>query len=153
MADGTLVHATCVAIGDKGVLIRGASGAGKTQTALTLLRRARVGAIDARFVSDDQTLLEVAGDPPHLIAQCPEPIRDNFEVYGYGIVHDPALFTPSATIMLVADLVEDNSVQRMRPQLDTVIMDVEIAHLMLPLRNSALCASAISAALGFTAMI
>ena len=45
------VHASCVAVQGRGVLIRGASGAGKSALALQLM------ALGAKLVADDQTIL------------------------------------------------------------------------------------------------
>ncbi|MBA3881078.1 MAG: aldolase, partial [Sphingobium sp.] len=45
------LHVSCVAIGDRAVLIEGRSGAGKSDLALRLIDRG------ARLVSDDYTLV------------------------------------------------------------------------------------------------
>ncbi len=50
----TAVHATCVAIRGRGLLIMGESGAGKSDLALRLVDRG------ATLVSDDYTLLTAA---------------------------------------------------------------------------------------------
>ena len=75
------IHAGCVAIGGRGVLIAGASGRGKSDLALRLVDRG------ALLVSDDYTLLRVAGD--RLIGSAPATIAGRIEIRGVGIVELP----------------------------------------------------------------
>ena len=72
------VHASCVAIGGRGVLIAGPSGSGKSDLALRLIDRG------ALLVSDDYTALRIEG--PRLIASAPATIAGLIEVRGVGIV-------------------------------------------------------------------
>ena len=53
------IHASCVAIGGRGVLIRGASGAGKSTLALRLILDAPRVLAPAELVADDRVLLRV----------------------------------------------------------------------------------------------
>ena len=53
---GESIHASCVALGGRALLIQGASGAGKSTLALELISRG------AALVSDDQTILRRDGD-------------------------------------------------------------------------------------------
>jgi serine kinase of HPr protein (carbohydrate metabolism regulator) len=88
------VHATCVAIGWRGVLIRGRSGSGKSDLALRLIDRG------ARLVSDDYTILIENGG--RILARAPETIAGKLEVRGVGIVEmEPAVDIP---VCLIADL-------------------------------------------------
>ena len=48
------LHASAVVLGDRGIVIAGESGAGKTQLALELLSHARSFGLFARLVADDQ---------------------------------------------------------------------------------------------------
>jgi len=90
----TLVHASCVAIGGRAVLIAGASGRGKSDLAMRLIDRG------ARLVSDDYTLLAVDGD--RLIASPPERIAGKIELRGVGIMEvDPLHDVP---VCLIVDL-------------------------------------------------
>lgn len=73
-----LVHASCVAIDGRAVLIGGASGHGKSDLALRLIDRG------ARLVADDQTLLEPSGG--RLLASAPPTIAGRIEVRGVGIL-------------------------------------------------------------------
>jgi serine kinase of HPr protein (carbohydrate metabolism regulator) len=76
-----LLHATCVAVGGRGVLITGPSGGGKSDLALRLIDRGGV------LVSDDQTVLAVEGE--RLMAAAPATIAGQIEVRGLGIVAMP----------------------------------------------------------------
>ena len=75
------IHATCVAIRGAGVLIAGASGAGKSDLALRLLARG------AMLVADDYTLLSTVDG--RLIASVPATIAGMIEVRGLGLVAMP----------------------------------------------------------------
>ena len=75
---GSVEHATCVAIGGRGVLIAGPSGSGKSDLALRLIRE------DAKLVADDRTALSVSGG--RLMASAPAPLRGLLEVRGLGVV-------------------------------------------------------------------
>ena len=75
------IHAGCVAIAGRGVLIAGASGRGKSDLALRLVDRG------ALLVSDDYTLLAVAGG--RLIGSAPATIAGRIEIRGVGIVELP----------------------------------------------------------------
>jgi HPr kinase/phosphorylase len=80
-------HATCVVIGEAGVLIRGPSGGGKSSLARALLEGAGVRGLFARLVSDDRTEIEVANG--RVIARAVSPIEGRIEVRGVGIVEWP----------------------------------------------------------------
>lgn len=75
------LHATCVAIGGRAVLIEGRSGSGKSDLALRLIDRG------AALVSDDYTLLCRSGTA--LLAAPPANIAGRIEVRGIGIVEMP----------------------------------------------------------------
>jgi len=75
------LHATCIAIGGRGVLLIGRPGAGKSDLALRLIDRG------ADLVSDDGTLIEARED--RLIASPPETIAGRIEVRGIGILTIP----------------------------------------------------------------
>ena len=77
----TLLHASCVAIGGRAVLITGDSGSGKSDLALRLIDRGAV------LVSDDQVELSV--ENKRLIAAAPTTIAGQIEVRGLGIVAMP----------------------------------------------------------------
>ena len=96
-----LIHASCVAIGGRAILIAGASGRGKSDLALRMIDRG------ARLVSDDYTLLTLADGA--LLAAPPERIAGIIEVRGLGIVElEPQRDVP---VCLLADL--DAAVDRL----------------------------------------
>lgn len=93
------LHASCVAIGDRAVLIEGRSGSGKSDLALRLIDRGGV------LVSDDYTVLVRERDT--LMAQAPTTIAGRIEVRGIGIVEMPhAERAPVALIVTLVDQVE-----------------------------------------------
>ena len=104
-----LLHATCVALDGRGVLLRGPSGSGKSDLALRLIDEG------ALLVADDQTEVRrevgLEGLPGRLLAQAPETIAGRLEVRGLGIVAQPALAT--APVALVVDLVRAAEVERL----------------------------------------
>jgi hypothetical protein len=89
-----IVHASCVAIGGRGVLLAGRSGAGKSDLAVRLIDRG------AELVSDDYTELRCVGGA--LLARAPATISGRIELRGVGIIAtEPAADAP---ICLYADL-------------------------------------------------
>jgi serine kinase of HPr protein (carbohydrate metabolism regulator) len=89
-----VVHASCVAIGGRGVLLAGRSGAGKSDLALRLIDRG------AELVSDDYTELRGVGDV--LLAQAPPTIAGRMEIRGIGLIDMPSV--AGVPICLYADL-------------------------------------------------
>ena len=76
------VHATCVALGGRGILLRGAPGAGKTGLALRLITEA-----GAALVADDGVAL--SADEGGVWAHAPAPLPDGAEARGVGFVRPP----------------------------------------------------------------
>lgn len=77
------IHASCVAIGDAGVLIRGPSGAGKSILALRLILDAPRALPPAELVADDRVLLAVEAGT--LIARPVPQLAGLVEARGVGI--------------------------------------------------------------------
>jgi serine kinase of HPr protein (carbohydrate metabolism regulator) len=77
----TTIHASCVAIGGRGLLLMGASGSGKSDLALRLIDRG------ATLVSDDYTALSARNG--RLYATPPTNIAGLIEVRHIGIVNLP----------------------------------------------------------------
>lgn len=96
------VHATFLSYDGRGLLIRGASGSGKSSLALELLYDAPTRGCEAFLVSDDQVILRREGSG--LWGQAPPTLAGFIEVYGLGIV--PCRSQERARIDLVIDLVD-----------------------------------------------
>ena len=100
MREPETIHATCVLIGEAGILIRGEAGSGKSTLARQLIHDARQKNLFASLVSDDRTwIVERHG---RLLAQVVESIAGLIEVRGAGLV--PTAHEPRAVIRLVVDL-------------------------------------------------
>jgi HPr kinase/phosphorylase len=102
----TTVHATVVSIADKGVLIRGPSGSGKSDLALRLIDQPGFGLsqdlMRAHLVADDRVHLRVRDG--NLLASAPPRLRGLIEIRGVGILRvEPVAET---RVALVVDLVE-----------------------------------------------
>ena len=104
------VHASCVAIGGRAVLIGGRSGSGKSDLALRLIDRG------ARLVSDDYTLIRRTGSG--LLAAAPETIAGKIEVRGIGIL----LFEPERDVPVALFVDLDQVPQRMPQTAETRIV-------------------------------
>ncbi len=91
-----LVHASCVCVQNKGILLVGPSGAGKSDLALRLIDRG------AMLVADDYVNLSRKDDV--LMASPPGQLTGKIEVRGVGICTLP--FAPTAQIHLYVDLAD-----------------------------------------------
>jgi hypothetical protein len=112
------LHATCIAIGGRGVLFTGPPGAGKSDLAFRLIDRG------AELVSDDGTLIKALDGG--LIASPPATIAGRIEVRGLGILTMPY----RARVALALCVALDQAVPRM-PQ--EPLPGYEIEGLVLPL--------------------
>jgi serine kinase of HPr protein (carbohydrate metabolism regulator) len=84
-------------------LLRGESGAGKSDLALRLIDQG------ALLVADD--LVELSQQEGALIASAPQTIRGRMEVRGLGIMSVPSV--DSAPVALIVDLVAPEAVERL----------------------------------------
>ena len=96
-------HASCVAFGGAGLLLRGPSGSGKSDLALRLIEAG------AMLIADDQVILRK--DCEILLATCPPGIAGRIEVRGLGVLTLPYL--TAAPLALICDLVAREDVPRM----------------------------------------
>lgn len=95
------IHATCIAMAGRGVLLAGASGVGKSDLALRMIDRG------AQLVSDDYTELDVRDTV--LFARPPALLRGKIEVRGLGI--QPMNFVEGVPVALFIAL--DESPERL----------------------------------------
>lgn len=100
----TTLHASCVAIGGRGVLLTGASGAGKSDLALRLIDRG------ATLVGDDGVAIEARDGRLH--ARPGPNIEGQIEVRGLGILAFPWAEAPLALAVAL-----DQEVPRMPDEL------------------------------------
>lgn len=89
-----ILHASCVCVGSRAVVITGASGRGKSTLALQLV------AMGAELVADDRT--RVVSAQGALWAQTPTTLSGRIEARGFGILHLPYL--QRARLRAVVDL-------------------------------------------------
>ncbi|MBC7739765.1 MAG: HPr kinase/phosphatase C-terminal domain-containing protein [Candidatus Saccharibacteria bacterium] len=115
MTSPVLLHASCVAISGRGVLIIGPSGSGKSALALQLM------AYGASLVADDQTELTVQGGT--LIARCPPTMSGLIEARGLGILR--AQVVAQATVHLVVDR-GTNETDRLPPHRTLTLLGTEV---------------------------
>lgn len=114
---GELVHATCVTIGGIGVMLRGTSGAGKSDLALRLIDRGAV------LIGDDY--VEATARDGALYVTVPDRIAGLIEVRGVGILSFP--YQAAATIGLVVELLADPNIEERLPECrQTVIAGVSL---------------------------
>jgi HPr kinase/phosphorylase len=102
------VHGAVVAFAGRGVLILGASGAGKSALAIDLVGRG--GAL----VADDRVELRRRGDA--LVARAPARLAGLIEARGIGLLRVQPL--PEAVVVLAVDL--DRSPAARMPQRQTI---------------------------------
>lgn len=109
-----LLHATCVGIGGRGVLIAGPSGSGKSDLALRLIDRG------AMLVADDQVILTAIDS--RLLAAVPQTIAGKIEARGIGIVE--MVHQSPMPVWLLVDLV--GAVERMPERVTRELLGVSI---------------------------
>lgn len=126
------VHATALVIGDRGVLIEGASGAGKTTLALALLGAAAASGRFCALIADDQLLLRAEGG--RLVARAPETIAGLVELRGAG--PRPIRHQHEAVIDLVASLVAPHLAPRYAEPARAAMRGCDVPVLVLAERNA-----------------
>lgn len=93
-AQALQLHASCVSVKGRGLLILGPSGSGKSALALQMM------ALGADLVADDRTL--VSPEKGRLIARAPAAISGLIEARFLGLLNAPSV--PQAEVALVIDL-------------------------------------------------
>ncbi|MDK3020214.1 HPr kinase/phosphorylase [Pseudodonghicola flavimaris] len=120
-AAAEVLHASCVALAGRALLITGRSGSGKSGLSLELMARG------ARLVADDR--VQLRRDGAAVIASVPAAIAGMIEARGLGLLHaDPAGPTP---VFACLDL--DRQEPERLPQLrHTVLLGVPVTLLLRP---------------------
>lgn len=97
-SDPLIIHATCVAVQGRALLIQGASGSGKSGLALQLL------AMGAGLVADDRVALRDTGSA--ILAEAPATIRGLIEARGLGLLRAEPQSPCAVAYLLDLDRVE-----------------------------------------------
>ncbi|MER9593478.1 HPr kinase/phosphorylase [Mesorhizobium sp. M0244] len=133
------IHGTAILIGDRGILITGPSGLGKTTLALTLIDHCRQRGLFSRLIGDDQ--LYAAVRQGRLVCRAPASIAGLVEVPGFG--PKPIPFEPGCVIDLVVRLVPAGKMVRFQEDLTEIIAGVPVPRIDLAGRNVAAALSAV----------
>lgn len=121
MPDSATLHATCVVLGEAGVLIRGPSGSGKSRLARRLL--SAYGGF-GRLVCDDRVHVKALNG--RLLARAVPAIAGMLEIRGLGLM--PTAFEPAAVVRLVVDALPEPA-ERLPEEANAI---VDIAGVTLP---------------------
>lgn len=131
MPETAMLHATCVSVGGRGVLLLGPPGSGKSSLALRLIDQPGTGISgqwrEARLVADDQVV--VRRDGGRLVAAAPPALTGKLEIRGLGIAVVAAAL-PEVTLDLAVRLTPAEDIARM-PEAEPV--GYEILGVDLPL--------------------
>ena len=128
MSEPATVHGSAALVGERGVLIRGASGTGKSSLLLALLA---TDPVSTWLIADDRVILTAANG--RLIAAAAPALAGLMEIRGRGIVR--RLFVSPACLDLVVDLMPPASCERM-PSIgggSGALYGVQLPHLRLPI--------------------
>ncbi|WP_375608967.1 MULTISPECIES: HPr kinase/phosphatase C-terminal domain-containing protein [unclassified Bartonella] len=78
-----ILHANCLKLGEKGLLIIGPSGSGKSTLTLSLIDRAEWSKRKAKLISDDYTMLRAENGKLH--GYTPDNLEGGIEIRGVGL--------------------------------------------------------------------
>ncbi len=131
MPDEELIHATCIALNGRGILLVGPSGSGKSDLALRLIDRG------AELVGDDYVVLE--RDGPQIFAKPADALRGKLEVRHLGICQFP--FRETAPLHLIVSLTEPTERlpdprHRLILGVDLPLIELSSFHISTPLKIS-----------------
>lgn len=116
-----VLHASCVAFGDRAVLILGPSGVGKSALALNLM------ALGAALVADDRVALSPCAGA--LVASAPPGLPSLIEARGIGLLQ--ANLQGTAQLALAVDLGQAET-HRLPPPRHLVVQGVTVALVLGP---------------------
>ncbi|NAZ37939.1 HPr kinase/phosphorylase [Rubellimicrobium sp. CFH 75288] len=106
-----VLHATTVAWGDRGLVLLGPSGSGKSAIALEMM------AWGCRLVADDRTELRREGD--RIIAAAPPGLPPLIEARGIGLL--PAELQAEAEVAALLDLALEEETRLPPPRIRTIL--------------------------------
>lgn len=123
-----LLHASCVNLKDGAVILRGASGAGKSDLALRLVDDG------ADLVADDQVALEQRDG--RLMARAPQSLAGLIEIRGLGILRLP--HATEVPVALIVDLDPNAAPERLPERSVETLLAITLPHITLdPFQASA----------------
>nr|WP_319385416.1 HPr kinase/phosphatase C-terminal domain-containing protein [uncultured Roseibium sp.] len=103
------VHANCLVVGTRGIVVRGRSGSGKSELTDLLIEAARIRGNLGVLVADDRVYL--SSHDGQLVARAPETISGLMEVRGRGLVKTVSMST--AKVDLLVDLKPEDAIERL----------------------------------------
>lgn len=115
------IHATCVSVDGRGVILRGPSGSGKSDLAFRLIDQGGI------LVADDRVDIEVQNGS--VIARPPLNIAGQIEVRGVGIMR--LTYLEETRLDLIVDLVERDEVLRLPEGTPASLLGINFKHLCL----------------------
>jgi len=99
-----MIHASCVVLGEDGILVRGAAGSGKSTLVRDLIGLGAISGLFAALVADDRVALTLRNG--RLVAAPHPAVAGLLEIRGLGLqAVEPTM--PSAVLRLVVDLGPD----------------------------------------------
>jgi serine kinase of HPr protein (carbohydrate metabolism regulator) len=149
MTAASNVHATALLIGDRGILITGVSGAGKTTLALALIERFAMPGRLSRLVGDDQLFASAKGG--RLVCRAPASIAGLVEVHGIGPRAVPC--EPALVVDLVLRLVPAAGIERFQPDATDWIAGCAVPRIDLAERNVNAALPVVAARLGLAPFV
>lgn len=111
-----ILHASCVALEGRGLLITGTSGQGKSALALQLM------AFGAQLVADDRVLVQLLDG--QLVASAPEPIRGLIEARFMGLLQ--AQIRSPVPVTALVDL-DETETERLPVRHTSLLLGQEVA--------------------------
>jgi len=137
------VHATAVLVGDRGILISGPSGSGKSSIASELVRRAAGRGAFAALICDDQCFLQAISG--RLVCAAPASLQGGMEIRGSGL--HMVDFETCGVIHLAVELTKPGQAVRFASDVRIDLEGVAIPHLILPEREVEAACRAVEARL------
>lgn len=113
------IHASAVLVEDRGVLVTGPSGAGKTGLCLAIRALAAAHGVHAALVGDDQVFIAAHGG--RVVVRAAPPLADLVEARGFGPA--PMVAEPAMLADLVVRLVDAASAPRLAPEGATIMLE------------------------------